>query len=98
MVPSGIANAEGLSQTYVSEAANHVAHYQTIFVLAIHMLEVEGGLTVWLVFRKFIIKYWLEKTGAHLIFFRTCKFYIYLYIRTDRNIVEHFEHSFIHIM
>lgn len=65
LVPSGIANAGGLSQTYVSD----VAQYQTGFVLAIHMLQVAVGVTVGLSLGQFIVYiFGRKKTGARFTF------------------------------
>lgn len=65
LVPSGIANAGGLSQTYVDD----VAQYQTGFVLAVHMLQVAIGVTLGLSLSQFIVYLFGEKKpSAHFTF------------------------------
>ncbi|KZP32556.1 hypothetical protein FIBSPDRAFT_925058 [Athelia psychrophila] len=65
LVPSGIANAGGLSQTYVDD----VAQYQTGFVLAIHMLQVAIGVTLGLSLGQFIVyTFGSKKKSAHFAF------------------------------
>lgn len=65
LVPSGIANAGGLSQTYVDD----VAQYQTGFNLAVHMLQVAIGVTLGLSFSQMLV-YTLgsKKKGSHFAF------------------------------